>query len=96
LICYLGDRTIIVDDEKNVPPEAKPLIRCNPLEDNVEEFVRRIEGNSDTFLSFLQQNYVPFFGHMDDIVSASSLLADSEYILSSWPFDDSGLRSYKV
>jgi hypothetical protein len=95
--CYFsGDETAIVDDGSGLHPQSLTLVRRHPLQDDVEDLVHKIETSADIFLSFLQQNYVHFFGDMDDIVTASSILADSEHILSRWPFDDSGIRSFKV
>jgi hypothetical protein len=90
----LGNMAASVEVKANpVPRDSRKYLRNNPLEEDVEHMVDKIEVAADTFLNFLQQNYLPFFGSMKDIVLASAHLADSEFLLSSWPFDDSGTTS---
>lgn len=87
-----------VELNNDVPESAEKYLRHNPLEDDPQCVIEKMEVSADTFINFLQQNYTPFFGSMDDVVLASEFLADSEFLLSRWPFDASGTasRSYKV
>lgn len=92
-LLVLGDEGTNLERGASVSQDAAKFLRPYALKEDPENLIDKIEVQADTFLNFLQQNYLPFFGSMDDIVSASSLLADSEYLLARWPFDDSGSAS---
>lgn len=49
-------------------------------EETVEQFI----SNPRSFVSFLDENYLPHFSCINDVDKAASALSDSDYMLAEW------------
>jgi len=72
--------------------------RVHPLKEVPEQIGDKIGVAPETFFNFLAQNYLSFFSSLDDVVTASSALADAAAIFSCWVLDDLAgtSRNFKV